>query len=262
MTPQNDEGATLRLPWLSMAATIVLAAALLVLFQQDLQKRLEASGGSRADAGSALRATPLGDSLRITWPGSESVFRRARAAALSIRDGDEWHRIELNQHALAAGQFLYRPSSSEVLVRLDVTDGADHGVTETVRLLGLPPHPQAPPAPVAEVAAEAPAPPDQQTADRTLATSPEIAGRKVPAALPKALATVHGIIRVDVRVAVAADGTAQSAELLTPAQSPYFNRLSLAAAQTSRFQPSTGGSSLVLRYEYTRAGVQVSQAAP
>ncbi|MGA2185031.1 MAG: hypothetical protein ABSH47_18590 [Bryobacteraceae bacterium] len=265
MTPHNDESATLRLPWLSMAATIVLAAALLVLFRPDLQKRLEASDASRADAGPALRATPLGDSLRIAWPPGESAFRNARAAALSIRDGDEWHRIDLNQHALAAGQVLYRPSSAEVLVRLDVTDGADHGVTETVRLLGLPAHREAPPAPapVVEVADEtAAATPDEQTADRALAASQEIADRKVPAPLPKALKTVHGIIRVDVRVAIAADGTVQSAELSTPAQSRYFNRLSLAAAQGSRFRPSTGGGSQVLRYEYTRAGVQVSQPAP
>ena len=259
MTPHNDESATLRLPWLSMAATILLAAALLVVFRPDLEKRLEASSGSRADAGPALRATPLGDSLRIAWPSG------ARAAALSIRDGDEWHRIDLNQHALAAGQFMYRPSSAEVLVRLDVTGGADHpGATETVRVLGLPEHHEAPPAPapVVEVAEEtAAATPDEQTADRALA-APEIAERKLPAPLPKALRTVHGIIRVEVRVAIAADGTVRSAELSTPAQSRYFNRLSLAAAQGSRFRPVAGGSSLLLRYEYTRAGVQVSQPAP
>jgi TonB family protein len=116
---------------------------------------------------------------------------------------------------------------------------------------------------VVEVAEEAAAPPpDEQTADRAVATPPEIADRKAPAPLPQALRTVHGTIRVDVGVAVAADGTVQSAELLAPAQSPYFNRLSLAAAQESRFQPSTGGGSLVLRYEYTRAGVEVSQPAP
>jgi hypothetical protein len=261
MPPDNDQDATPSLPWLTMSATIVLAAALLVLFRADLEKRLEAFDAARGDAGQALRVTPLGDSLRITWPAGESAFRNARTAALSINDGDEWRRIELSQHALAAGQFLYRPSSTEVLVRLDVTGNAHHGVIETVRVLGLTPHPVAPPAPVVEVAKETAPPPDEGTADRALAPSPEIAVRRTPAPLPQALRTVHGTVRVDVRVAIGADGTVQSAEVLT-AQSPYFNRLSLAAARGSRFRPSTGGGSLVLRYEFTREGVQVSQPAP
>ncbi|MGA3023487.1 MAG: hypothetical protein ABSF98_01820 [Bryobacteraceae bacterium] len=267
MKLDKDDSATPRLPWLSMAATIVVAAALLVLFRPDLQKRLEAYTAPRADASPALRATPQGDSLQIAWPAGGRAFRNARAAALSIRDGDEWHRIALNQHALAAGQFLYRPSSSEVLVRLDVTDGADHpGVTETVRLLGLTPQREAPtaPAPLVEVAEEKAAapPPEEQTADRAVAMSPQIVDRKMPAPLPQALRTIHGAIRVDVRVAIAANGKVQSAELLTLAQSPYFSGLSLAAAQKSRFHASTGGGSLVLHYEYTREGVQISQAAP
>jgi pyruvate/2-oxoglutarate dehydrogenase complex dihydrolipoamide acyltransferase (E2) component len=255
MTPSNGEGATLRLPWLSMSTVIVLAAALLVLFRPHLRKRFEASGASQPAAVPALRATPQGDSLRIAWPAGE------RAAVLSIQDGGAWHRIELNRQVLAAGQFLYQPASTEVLVRLDVTDGPHRGVTETVRLLGLPAHREAPPAPAPVEEAALPLP-DEQSADRAVTAPPEMADRKTPSPLPKALATVHGIIRVDVRVTIAADGTVQSAELMAPAQSRYFNRLSLAAAQESRFLPSTDGGSLVLRYEYTREGVQVSQPEP
>jgi hypothetical protein len=251
-----------------MAATIVLAAALLVWFRQDLRERTEGYAAARASAGPALRATTLGDSVRITWPAG------ARAAALSIKDGDAWHRIELNQQAVAAGQFLYRPTSTEVLVRLVATDG----VTESVRLLGLTPHheavpaPAPPPAPVVEVAQEKPAaPPVEQTADRALApaeepaqkrVSPEKADRKTPVPLPQALRSIHGAVRVDVRVVIAGNGKVQSAELAKPAESPYFNRLSLAAAQGSRFRDSAGGGSLVLHYEYTREGVRITEAAP
>lgn len=247
MTPHNNESATPRLPWLSMSAVILLAAALLVVFRPNLQKRLEASFTPQADAGPSLRATPEGNALRIAWPPSET-------ATLSIKDGDEWHRIELNQQAQATGQFLYRPSSTEVLVRLDKA-----GATEIVRLIGLPPAP----APIVEVAQAPPPPPPaaEQTADRALVTPPEIAGRKAPPVLPQALRSIRGNVRVDVRVAIAPDGSVQSAELLQRSQSPYFNRLSLTAAQTSRFQPSAAGNSLVLRYEYSRDGVQVTQPA-
>jgi TonB family protein len=104
--------------------------------------------------------------------------------------------------------------------------------------------------------------PSEQTADRAVTTTPEIADGKVPAPLPQALRTVHGTIGVEVRVMVAPDGTVQSSELVKPARSPYFNRLSLEAAQGSRFQPSADGRSVVLRYEYSRAGVQVGQPTP
>ncbi len=254
MSIKSHEGALPRMPWLSMAGTILLAAAILIIFRPGLQKWM-GSYASRTSASPGLQAAAVGDSLQITWPAG------LRTAALNIKDGDAWRRIDLDQNALNSGRYLYRPVSSEVLIRMD---------TETVRVMGLTPHPEAPPVPVAapapvvEVAQATPASSAQdQAADRvaTPAASPEIAERKVPDPFPKALRSIHGTIHVDVQVAVAADGTVQSAEVLTPAKSPYFNRLSLAAAQGSRFKPGADGGSMVLRYEYSRAGVEVSLKA-
>ena len=249
MNVHNDESTTIRIPWLSMAATVLIAAAILIVFRPGLQ-RWSDSSGPRASAGPRLRATPSGEGVQIWWPPG------THPSDLSVQDGGVWHRIELNADEVATGRYLYRPSSAEVLIRMDA---------ETVRVMGLAPHPEPSPPPVVEVAKEEPAPvpaPVVQTADRVVASSPEIADRKVPAPFPKALRTVHGSIRIDVQVAIAADGSVQSAEVLTPARSPYFNRLSLAAAQGSRFKPGADGSSIVLRYEYSRAGVEVSQATP
>jgi hypothetical protein len=226
MPLDNNETVMLRVPWLSMSAVVVLAAALLVWFRPDLRPR--------EVAGPFLRAAPQGDSLRITWPAGE-------AAALSIQQGGGWHGIALSRQALADGQLLYRPSSSDVLVRLDHS-----GASETLRLIGLPAH--------ASPAGSEPA------ADRAPAPPPEIPSRKIPVLLPQAVRSIHGNVRVDVQVVIAADGSVRSAVFLKRAESPYFNRLSLAAAQASRF-PSMSGHSLVLRYDYTRAGVEVSQPA-
>jgi hypothetical protein len=245
MPVDRNETPSVRLPWLTMSSTILVAAALLDVYQPGLQKWVAACSTSKAQVRPALEAAPVGDSLRITWPAR-------KAAALFVKDGGEWHRIELDRDARADGRFLYRPSSTEVLVHLDETDGA----TEMVHVLGLQP------APPVEVAQATPAPrPQEQTADRALPVSPEAAGRTVPVPLPLALRTIRGAIRVDVLVTVATGGAVQSAELLNPSPSSYFNRLSLAAAQTSRFPPSASGDSLVLHYEYAREGVHVSQLA-
>lgn len=224
-----------------MAATILLAAAMLVVFRQQLRKRVEAYGTAPVAAGPMLRAAPAVDGVRITWPAG------ARAAALSVKDGGQWRQIALDGPALAAHQYLYRASSAEVQVRMD---------GQTVRVLGLTPRPVT----AAVEMAQAAPPADVHTADRAVPAAAEVADRKVPAPFPKALRTIQGSIHVDVQVAVAADGTVESAEVVAPAHSPYFNRLSVAAAQGSRFRRSAGASAVVLRYEYSRDGVAVSQA--
>jgi len=232
-----------RIPWLSLAATILVAAVLLVVFRPGLEKWIDLSA-ARPSAGTALSAGTVGDAVEIRWQP------RSNVSALSIKDGDAWHTIALDHNALAEGRYSYRASSSEVLIRMN---------GETVRVMGLTPS-----APVVEVAHEQAAPePVEQTADRAVASSPEIAEHRiVPTALPQALRGIRGTVRVDVRVAIGADGSVQSAQVVTRAQSPYFNRLSQAAAQGSRFKPSRTGGSVVLRYEYSRGGVEVSQRTP
>jgi TonB family protein len=179
----------------------------------------------------------------MAWPAG-------KATALFVKDGGEWEKITLDPNAVATGQIFYRPHSSEVLVRLNETGG----VSEMVDVLGLPP--------AVEVAQTAPAAPSvEQTADRAL-PSPVVAEKPAPAPPPGALRTIDGTIRVDVLVSIAANGTVHSAQMLKPSHSSYFDRLSLAAAQTSRFQPATSSRSLVLHYEYTHKGVSVSQREP
>lgn len=238
----TGESSAHRLPWLSMGGVIVVAAGALVLLRPNLQQRPE---GHNA-AAPVLRATPRGGSLLITWPAG-------KAGALTIRDGGVWRRVALDKERLAAGQYEYRPTSSEVIARLDV---ADH-VTGMVHVLGV--------SPEVEIAERADAaPPQEGAADRSLPDTHEIAPHEVvtPDLLPEAQGSIHGVVRVDVRVAIAADGSANSVVLEKAAQSPYFNRISLAAAQASRFAPANGGT-IVLHYEYRRDdGARVTQSAP
>jgi hypothetical protein len=234
----TEENSTNRLPWLSMGGVILVAAGALALLRPDLQRRPEAP----TSAAPVLRATPHGGSLQITWPAG-------KAGALTIRDGGVSRRVALDKESLAAGEYEYRPMCSEVIARLDVADHA----AGMVHVLGVSPEGEA-----AERAGSAP--PQEGAADWSLPGRHEL--QVIPDLLPKAQQSIHVAVRVDVRVAIAADGSVISAVLEKAAQSPYFNRISLAAAQASRFAPANAGT-IVMHYEYTREdGARVTQSAP
>ncbi|HTP86405.1 MAG TPA: hypothetical protein VMJ34_05640 [Bryobacteraceae bacterium] len=228
----DNRNSPIRMPWLSMAATVLLAAGILGALRPKLLRR----AGSHPAPVPALRATPERGSVRISWPAETG-------AELSIEDGGRWRHVELDATARTAGEYLYRPASSEVLVRMG---------TQSVRVMGLTPAPT-------EVASAAPA--DEQSADRAIAPEPTAVERKAPQVLPRALHGIRGTVRVDVQVAVGRDGSVKSAELVMPARSPYFNRLSLEAARGSVYPTSSGGTTETLRYEYSRRGVKVSSPA-
>jgi hypothetical protein len=250
---QGDETESSRLPWLSMAATILLFAGLLGVFRQELIGYFSRFAPERAEGNATLQVRPAGDSLQIVFP------RGARKGVLSIQDGEALHRFKLSDEDLARGRFSYRSASPDLTIRLE----AD-GRRESARVLRQPEveaaAAQSPPTPPQFVTAAA-SQPDTGAADRA-ATAPalHLSVRKAPTPFPQALRSIRGTLRVDVQVVIAADGSVQSATLSGPATSVYFRRISLEAAQASRFDPSDGGASRTLRYEYTREGVQVSEA--
>ena len=263
----RPEADAFRMPWLGMATTILLFGGLLGFFRQELIGFFARFGPERADRNATLEVTAAGDSLQIVFP------RGARKGVLSIQDGEGLRRFNLSEGDLAGGRFTYRSGSTDLTIRLE-TDGG----TASARVLRQPevevattkPSPEpapslpAPAPPVVEppVDAAAASQPEAGAADRAAtAPPPDLSIRKVPAPLPKALRSVRGILRVDVQVTIAADGSVQSAELATAANSRYFDRISLQAAQASRFDPTDGGASRTLRYEYTREGVQMSEVS-
>jgi len=248
----QDSGA-FRLPWLGMAAVVLACAGLLVASRREVVRLVSLSSLPRTQPSSTLKIAPVGDSLQIEWPAG------ARSGVLSIQDGDTRRRFVLSDNDLAHGLFNYRCSSPDVLVRLE-TDGR----TESAWVLGQPEVAMAAakPSPAPPVENLPAADPESGTADRAATPAVPVSQPKVnivPEPLPRALRSVRGIIRVDVRVATAPDGSAQSAALATAANSRYFDRLSLQAAQQSRFDASATGASHTLRYQFTRAGVQVSE---
>lgn len=88
----------------------------------------------------------------------------------------------------------------------------------------------------------------------------EVLDQVLPQASPKALATIHGTVRVMVRVEVDPVGNVSSAEFDAPGPSKYFADLALRAAERWQFaSPVSEGHSLpsqwLIRFEFSPTGV-------
>ena len=97
----------------------------------------------------------------------------------------------------------------------------------------------------------------------------EILEQVLPQAPEKALNTIHGVVRVSVRVHVDAAGNVSQAELESPGPSRYFADLALKAAGKWVFgSPELEGKSVpsewLIRFDYSQSGVVASpqQTAP
>lgn len=86
---------------------------------------------------------------------------------------------------------------------------------------------------------------------------------EIPRASRGALATIHGRIKVEVRVAVNAAGNVTAATLQDPGPSGYFAHLASDAAKAWRFAPASAPQSRkwLLQFEFTRGGVSANAAA-
>jgi TonB family protein len=90
-----------------------------------------------------------------------------------------------------------------------------------------------------------------------------------PKASQSALRTIHGRIKVRVRVGVDTSGNVTSANLITAGPSKYFARLASEAARGWKFTPSLDkgepvSSQWTILFEYTRSGItqQASKTSP
>jgi TonB family protein len=87
----------------------------------------------------------------------------------------------------------------------------------------------------------------------------EVLDQILPEASPGALSTIHGVVRVSVRVKVDPTGNVSEATLDSPGPSPYFADLALKAARRWQFtSPESAGHSIpsewLIRFHFTPSG--------
>jgi serine/threonine-protein kinase Stk1 len=87
----------------------------------------------------------------------------------------------------------------------------------------------------------------------------------MPVVSKSARETIHGTIKVRVKVSVDASGNVQNASFLSPGPSKYFARQAMEAAQQWKFAPAQGQDprSWVVRFGFKRSGTDAGvEAAP
>jgi hypothetical protein len=119
-----------------------------------------------------------------------------------------------------------------------------------------------PPAPAPSRSEELPAAPKVKGSD-TVAGAGEPLDKVTPTASAKALSSIHGTVRVGVKVHVDAAGNVTAATLDNPGPSRYFADLSMKAARQWVFTaPEANGHSAPsdwkIQFNYTQSGVQMS----
>ena len=90
-----------------------------------------------------------------------------------------------------------------------------------------------------------------------------IVDRVPPEVLKSALETIHGTVRVDVRVTVGRSGNVTHARFADYGPSRYFASAAIKAARQWRFRPATASgvpvqSEWLLRFGFTRNGDEVT----
>ena len=108
------------------------------------------------------------------------------------------------------------------------------------------------------------APPASAASPSSAPASPGAQGQVVNRVLPtpsrSALNTIHGTIKVRVKVTVDAAGNVAHAGFVTSGPSQYFSRLAMQAAQQWKFAPASSGEQTIL-FAYNRRGVDASVQA-
>jgi protein TonB len=102
------------------------------------------------------------------------------------------------------------------------------------------------------------APPPAPAAPSPEATTGGVVHRVLPDVPVKASRTIHGAVKVGVRVEVGASGTVASAEIVSAGPSKYFAQLALEAARRWKFEPTAG--EWMLNFEFTNTGVTAKPA--
>jgi TonB family protein len=93
-------------------------------------------------------------------------------------------------------------------------------------------------------------------------TAGQVAEQVLPDVPRSALDTIHGTVRVGVRISVDSAGNVTEAELDSPGPSKYFAQLALEAAQQWKFEPPRleGRNVLsdwLLHFQFTQSGTKV-----
>ena len=209
----------------------------------DLEAQLKAADPNPSKPEPAVEAEAA--PIEAKRPGNmvSSPYILAGIVALA---GAVWLGVHLmHGRVRLAQQTAVSPISGTASPVVASAPGAEQGPS---RVAARPASPASPPSPAAAVAG-APAGP--------------VLDEEIPRVPASALGTIHGRVKVVVRVAVDDAGNVTDTTLQYPSSSRYFAHMASESAKAWRFAPAAARQSRkwLLQFEFTRAGVEANAVA-
>jgi hypothetical protein len=122
-------------PLMTTAAFVAISIGALQLFTNS-RPTVAAAAGNHAGLG--LAATPYPHQLEIRWNRSSATIAAAQKGEMKITEAGTTQDVPFDQSQLRGGYVTYTPSTTDVIVRLEVT-GSDGGTTsESIRSAAIP----------------------------------------------------------------------------------------------------------------------------
>jgi TonB family protein len=217
------------------------------LFQEILRHCLAEDPRLRWSAEKIAASLRSPQTLVLTPSAATSTD--AKPAARKLR---RWHYVAGSSLVVATSVgLLVRPRTATPVV---LTSGPVHSLPTSTSPGTTP----AAPTPSADAALPLPPTTETQTQNVVVTAQDEIARRVLPDIPARARNTIHGTVRVVVRVTVDSAGSVAEATLESGG-SPYFGKLAVGAARRWQFAPAeaTLPRNWILRFMITRTSTQV-----
>lgn len=130
------------IPWISLLIVFVLSAGVTfgaVYFREMCSMTTFSSPRflpARSEAQSlGLHVEYQGERLLVTWNRGSPAIRSAVQGVLRIDDGGQHRDLMMDATQMVAGSVLYKPASSDIILRLEVQNDRGTEVAETIRVL-------------------------------------------------------------------------------------------------------------------------------
>lgn len=128
--------------WVRLVPTIGVAILVIIVasFAFDVQHIRELKQRAMAEsAGSALglRLSSKSRQVEISWDHQATAIHEAEKGTMRIWDGDDMQLVPFDARQLQDGSLTYRPRSSDVSVRMEVSERDGRQVAESARTAAL-----------------------------------------------------------------------------------------------------------------------------
>ncbi len=130
--------------WLAIAATWIIAAGVTLWWMdgRNLYRHhaapVEQTRPVTVSGPIGLQLDRAGGLLEIIWDRNSDTVANSQGGYLTIRDGGEVKEIQLNPSDIQTGHLYYGPNSSDLGIRLELSEQDGETASESIRVVGPP----------------------------------------------------------------------------------------------------------------------------